>query len=141
MLPLLSLLFRSGAILLGAEVLRRCLRSSPAAQKHGLILLAFGLLLTWPLFSGILPSIPIFWPATSAPGGIEIRQTLRMAASASPSHRIIYVPIAIWLTGVLITVGPLLYGFMRIRQLRQRAMVPAGTPLNELLEESCSSLD
>src|SRR5271166_3977624 len=140
MLPLLSLLIRSGAILLGAEILRRCLRRSPAAQKHGLLLFAFGLLIAWPLFSGVLPSIPVFWPATAAQGEIEIRQTFRTVATSSPSHVVIYVPIAIWLAGVLITVGPFLYGLVRLRQLRHQARALTGTPLNELLEESCSSL-
>ncbi len=140
MLPLLSLLVRSGAILLGAEILRRCLRRSPAAQKHGLLLFAFGLLIAWPVLSGILPSIPVFWPATATHGEIEIRQTFRTVVSASPPHLIIYVPIAIWLTGVLITAGPLLYGFMRLRQLRLQAEILVGTPLNDLLEESCCSL-
>jgi TonB family protein len=140
MLPLLSLLVRSGAILLGAEILRRCLRRSPAAQKHGLLLFAFGLLIAWPLFSGILPSIPVFLPANAAQGEIEIRQTFRTVVSTAPSHFMIYIPIAIWLAGVLITVGPLLYGLIRLRQVRQQATTLAGTSLNELLEESCSSL-
>lgn len=60
MLPVLSLLVRSGAILLGAEILRRCLRRSPAAQKHGLLLFAFGLLIAWPLLSGICRRFPCF---------------------------------------------------------------------------------
>ncbi len=141
MLTLLSLLVRSGAILLGAEILRGCLRRSPAAQKHGLLLSAFGLLMAFPLLSGILPSIPLLWPATAARGEIEISQTFRTAVSSPPSPGIIYIPIAIWLAGVLITVAPLLYGFMRLRQLRQKAKVLAGTPLNDLLEESCRGLD
>jgi len=140
MLPLLSLLVRSGAILLGAEILRRCLRRSPATQKHSLLLFAFGLLIAWPLLSGILPSIPMFWPKNAAQGEIQIRQTFRMAAIASPSHAMIYLPIVIWLAGVLITVGPLLYGLIRLRHLRQQAKDLAGTPLNELLEESCRIL-
>jgi TonB family protein len=140
MLPLLSLLVRSGAILLGAEILRRCLRRSPAAQKHGLLLFAFGLLIAWPLLSGILPSIPVFWPAPAAQGEIEIRQTFRTVASVSRSHVLIYIPVAIWLAGVFVTVGPLLYGLIRLRRLRQQARLLAGAPLNELLAQSCSSL-
>lgn len=141
MLPLLSLLVRSGAILLGAEILRRCLRRSPAAQKHGLLLFAFGLLIAWPLFSGILPSIPVFWPATAAQGEVEIRQTFRsVVVSAPPSHVMIYVPIVIWLAGVVITIGPLLYGLVRLRQLRHQANILIAAPLNDMLEESCSSL-
>jgi TonB family protein len=140
MLLLLSLLTRTGAILLGAQILRRCFRGSSAAQKHGLLLFSFGLLIGWPLLSGILPSIPVLWPTADTHGEIEIRQTFRRVASVSPSAVAIYTPLAIWLAGVMMTAGPLVYGFFRLRRLRQRARILSGTGLNELLEESCGEM-
>lgn len=140
MWPLLALLVRSGAILLGAEMLRRYLRRSPAAQRHGLVLFAFALLFAWPLFSAILPSITVLWPSHAPNGEVEIGETFRMAGNADRPRVPIYLPIAIWMAGVLFTAGPLLYGFVRVRSLPRHAKRVAGTPLDGLLQESCRKL-
>ena len=141
MLPLLSLLVRSGAILLGAGDSAPV--PSPITRCSETRLASFRLWTVDRLAAALRHSAVnsrVLARQAATHGEIEIRQTFRTVVSASPPHLIIYVPIAIWLTGVLITAGPLLYGFMRLRQLRLQAEILVGTPLNDLLEESCCSL-
>lgn len=152
---IVSLLLRSGAVLLAAELLLRWLRRSPAAERHRLLLFTFALLIDWPLFSAVLPAVPLFWPAQGAHELIEIRETTRLLGSrVEPSLKIylLYAPIVVWAVGALIAAAPLLLGSLRVRQLRRQAKpidsLPAGSapegvgvPWRSLLEEMCRTLN
>jgi len=150
---IVSLLLRSGAVLLAAELLRRWLRRSPAAERHGLLLFAFVLLITWPLLSAVLPAVPLFWPAQGTHELIEIRETTRLLGSgAEPSLQIylVYAPFIVWLIGAVMVAAPLLLGSLRVRELRRRARpidaAPAGSaqgdvPWQSLLGEMCRTLN
>jgi TonB family protein len=150
---IVSLLLRSGAVLLAAEVLRRWLRRSPAAERHRLLLFAFVLLAVWPLLSGVLPAIPLFLPAQGTHESIEISQTTRLLGGrVEPSLRVylVYAPFMVWVVGAMIAAAPLLLGSLRIRELRRQAKpidsLAAGSAPNDaswrgLLEEMCRTLD
>src|SRR5580658_9790659 len=155
---IVSLLLRSGAVLLAAELLRRWLRRSPAAERHSLLLFAFALLIDWPLSSAILPAVPLFWPAPGTHELIEIRETTRLLGSrVEPSLQLylVYVPLIVWVVGALIAAAPLLLGSLRVRELRRKARpidslpgsasdgmsASEGTRWRSLLEEMCRSLN
>jgi len=150
---IVSLLLRSGAVLLAAELLRRWLRRSPAAERHGLLLFAFVLLIAWPLLSGILPAVPLSWPAQGTHELIEIRETTRLLGSRVEPRLpiyLVYVPFVVWLLGALMAATPLLLGCLRVRELRRRAKpidnvsagaAPGDVPWPSLLGEMCRTLN
>jgi TonB family protein len=131
LVPLLSLLIRSGVILLTAELLRRVLRGSPAARRHSVVLFGVALLINWPLFASIIPAIPVSWPAWFTPvrhaqSVVETSQTFRVITRSETAHLNAYWPVIVWALGALIAVAPFLIGACRLR-----LMVRHGKPVHD----------
>jgi TonB family protein len=143
--PLASLLIRSGVILLAAELLRRGLRGSPAARRHGIVLFALALLINWPLFAALLPAIPVTWPvswsatANQALGVVSVTQTFRPIEGGGPS-RFAWWPVAIWACGALITAAPFFVGLLRLRDMVRRSRPLRHQPLSNLVDRLCRDL-
>jgi TonB family protein len=145
LVPLLSLLIRSGVILLAAEVLRRALRGSPAARRHNVVLFAVALLIDWPLLASLIPAIPVSWPAWFAPirhaqGGVETSQTFRAIAGNESAHFNVYWPVIVWALGALITAAPFVIGALRLRRMVRSAKPVYDDALRRLVSDLSSEL-
>lgn len=147
MIPLASLLIRSGVILLAAEALRRGLGASPAARRHGVVLFALALVIDWPLFATILPAISVRWPELawlwwlgmgSAGGGrgmVTVSQSFRAAGRHAPTWVSTYWPVLAWAAGAAMTVTPFAIGALRVRGLARRAKPLEDGALHQLVIE------
>lgn len=146
MILFLSLLIRSGIILVAAELLRRGLRGSPAARRHSVVLFALALLIYWPLLAAFLPAVPLSWPAwwltgaSSAGSKIEITQTFRNITARQPARFLPYWPGMIWGLGALVRVTPYLIGAFRLRRIVRRAKPFGDERLMSLVSELCQQL-
>ncbi len=156
MIPLASLLIRSGVILLAAEVLRRGLRGSPAARRHSIVLFALALVVDWPLFATILPVFPIAWPGpesllasltwlgfgrvSGTQGAITISQTVRTVGGGGPRWFASHWPVLLWIAGVAFTLAPFVLGMVRVRGLAQRGKRVADEQLDQVMAELCALL-
>ncbi len=136
-----SLLIRSGLILAAAEVLRRCLRRSAPSDRHRIVLAAFALLLVWPLFSALLPEIPILlWMPGVNNGTVTIQQTIASLASDLPGNAAVNWPLAIWLGGILLALIPVAVGHINVRRLVRRATRLHDECWQDSLAEECSRM-
>ncbi|MDQ2774070.1 MAG: M56 family metallopeptidase [Acidobacteriota bacterium] len=137
-----SLLIRSGLILIAADVLRRFARQDSGKYRHRILLAAFALLLSWPLFSAVLPQIHVpLWPRTSTNGTVTFTQTIVSFDKALPQTIAVNWPLTIWLVGVLLSLVPVILDYVAVRRLIRRAIPLADAGWRDLLERTCASLD
>ena len=137
-----SLLVRSGLILAGAEVARRSMRHSAAADRHRILIAAFSLLLLWPLLSAVLPELPISLPLRGTGDGIvTVQQTVTsfLQSDVAP-HSSVSWALILWLCGAVLVLIPVAMGYRRIGRIARRATLLEDEQWQTLLTEECSRL-
>lgn len=140
-----SLLIRSAAIFIMAEILRRFPRKLAPADRHRILLAAFGLLLIWPFLSAVMPPIHLpLWPGLRLHDSVTVQQTTFVLERDTPVSDAFNWPVAIWLAGVLLALAPVLIGYLKVLRLA-RLGVPVGRPVtdntwHDLLETLCHQL-
>ncbi len=135
-----SLLLRSGLILIAAELLRRFSPRFSPAYRYRIVASGFVLLLLWPALSFVLPAIPLpVWPQ-AADGVVTVTQTARfLSPRILPSTHLNW-PLLIWSLGVLLSLLPLLFGYIRVRRMIAAASPIEGEDWRNLLAEECGRL-
>jgi hypothetical protein len=120
-----SLLIRSAAVLAAAEILRRFPRKSAPADRHRILLAAFGLLMMWPLFSAAMPEIHLpLWPHLRLHDSVTVQQAMFILQRDTPAPNVFNWPVIVWLTGVLLALAPLTIGYLNVLR-----MARGSTPL------------
>ena len=121
---------RSGFLLLTAEALRRLARSQTAAFRHALLFASLVLLACLPLLCVVLPEVAFPIPKghdSNAPS-VGVRYWSTALSSQSPQRSFEW-PILIWVSGIVLTLLPVLAGASSARRIASQA-----TPLKpELL--------
>jgi TonB family protein len=136
-----SLLIRSAIIFIAAEILRRFPRRFAPADRHRILLAAFGLLLIWPLLSSVMPPIHLpLWPRLRMHDTVTVQQTTFILQRDIPEANAFNWPIAIWLTGVLLALAPVLIGYVRVLRLARLGVPAQDSTLQDLLETLCNQL-
>jgi beta-lactamase regulating signal transducer with metallopeptidase domain len=130
-----QLLWRSALILAAGEVLRRLQAGRSAAFRHRLVLLSFILLAFLPIFSALLPEIPLSLAmATNKKASVTIRQTAFVAETQDRAGAKNWIRL-IWLAGVLIAFTPVTVGAISSKRIASRARRPKDAGWDELLTE------
>jgi TonB family protein len=140
-----DLLIRSAVIFGTAEILRRFPRKLTPADRHRILLAAFGLLLIWPFLSGVMPQIHLpLWPGLRVHDAVTVQQTMFVLERDAPLPNAFNWPIAIWMTGVFLALAPIFIGYLKVLRLARLGVpvgltVPDGT-WQDLLETLCNQL-
>ncbi len=117
----LQLLIRSTLVLAAALLLRHIYRKRDPAFRYRLILFAFALLAILPVLLVILPAINLpVWPTEHLQAGVTVRQRSYLLTSRQQPARANWV-LLIWLSGVALTISPMLRGALAARRLVRRA--------------------
>lgn len=136
-----SLLIRSAVIFVAAEILRRFPRTLAPADRHRILLAAFGLLLVWPLFSAVMPEIHVpLWPRLSIRDTVTIQQTTFILGRDAPPAGAFNWPIIIWVAGVLVALAPVVVGYLKVLRMARRAISLDTDTWNELRDALCRQL-
>jgi TonB family protein len=142
MLGLFANLFLRSALILGAGVLLCGLlvRLRPA-QRHGILLSAFVLLLVCPLFAAVLPEIVLpLWQGSPEKGSVTVQQ-LAVGRQAVPATRATLIsPLWLWLVFAGAALAPLLAAHLRVRALVRRAKPNQDAEWSALLNELCGQI-
>jgi TonB family protein len=133
-----GLLIRSAVILLAAEILRRFPRRSAPASRHRILLAAFGLVLIWPLLSAVIPEIHLpLWPRLDVRDMVTVQQTIHLWRRETPVAAVFHWPVAFWLTGVCLTLLPVIAGYLNVLKVASQAIPLRDSTWTNLLEELC----
>jgi TonB family protein len=136
-----SLLIRSAVILVGAEMLGRFPRKLGPADRHRILFAAFGLLLIWPLFSAAIPEIHVpLWQYLSIRDTVTIQQTNLILSRDVRPHSSFNWPLLIWMAGLLLTLAPVVFGYLNVLRMARRAIPLANDSWNELRNSLCMQL-
>jgi TonB family protein len=136
-----SLLIRSGLILVAADAFRRFSRQDAGRHRHRILLAGFALLLSWPLFSAVLPQIHVpVWPHSAGNGTVTFRQTIVSFDKALPQTIAVNWPLTIWLAGVLLSLVPVILDYLAVRRLIRRAIPLVNAGWRDLLGQECAML-
>ncbi len=131
-------LLRSTALLLAGALLLRFSKTRTAAFRHALLLSVAVLLGLLPLLSILCPAIhlPLPTPAHSLQAIVTVQELSSIVASQPLPHAF-HWPVAIWLTGLAVTLISLSAGALSAWRLaRQAVPVPAS-----IVSESLLSID
>jgi TonB family protein len=130
-----QLLWRSTLILGAGEILRRFQAHRSAAFRHRLVLLSFVLLVFLPIFSSLLPEIPLpLGIVTDEKDSVTTRQAVFAIELQHRSHPVNWI-LLIWIAGGLIAITPVVTGMFSSKKIVNRARRPDGADWNELLIE------
>ena len=137
----IGLLIHSAAILAAADMLGRIPRRLSPARRHQLLLVGFGLLLIWPLFSAIVPAITVpLWPTGRTHDSVTVQQTFFITRTPAAAPYVLNWPAVIWITGILLALAPIALSYFNVLRLARRAVRLNDDPANHLLQELCSEL-
>lgn len=137
-------LFVKSAVILGSgEAFRRGYQRAPAACRHGILLVALGLLALLPLLSPLLP--PLHLPVLPSPGRLVAVSTetatflvAHRTRSGAPDRTTNW-PLLIWAGGALLALGPVIVGSIVLARMDRRA-VPLRDPAWTDLARELSSM-
>jgi TonB family protein len=136
-----SLFLRSAVILGAAELLCRFPGKRDPVYRHRIVLVAFGLLLVWPLFSAVIPEINLpLWPHLPMHGTVTVQTTI-IPGRSTPAPQVFNWPVLIWATGVFLALAPVLIGYLNVLRMARRAVPLADDRWNALLEDLCGQLN
>lgn len=128
-----ELLLRSGIVLAMAGVLCGLFAAAPANLRHRLWLLAFAVLLLWPVLPLVLPEVIIpIMPASSADGSVTV-ETRLLTRSPVPSRIALSFPVLLWMSGTALFLVRLAVGHL-VAELTARRAKPLAN--SALLEEA-----
>ncbi len=136
-----SLLIRSAVVLIAAEILRRFPRKSAPADRHRILLAAFGLLMIWPLFAAVMPVIHLpLWPHLRVADSITVQQTIFILQRDMPAPNVLNWPVIVWLTGVLLALTPVTVGYLNVLRMARQAAPLVNASWKDLLQALCKQL-
>ncbi len=135
----LQLLLRSALVLAAGEGLRRVNKERKPVFRHGLLLSTFACLAMLPVFSILLPGIPLpAWPGSNAHASVTVEQVSFVAGRQAASQPVNW-PLLIWLVGAAIAAIPIVAGIFSAWRLMRRATPLHDAAWQDLLRELCSS--
>ena len=152
MITVTDVVFDTSAILLLALIAMPLLRKGTAALRHWVLAAALLCAALAPLAETVLPAwtppmpitleeLPIAWSAPSAAGSI-----VRVSDAATPQPSVNTPPlgrnwsltdliVAIWMTGIAVSIGMLALGMVRLWQLTRRATSPTDVRWIHIVEQ------
>jgi TonB family protein len=134
-----SVFIRSGLIMAAAAALRS-LSPNSGAYRHRILACAFAFLLLWPVFSAVLPEIPLsVWPFRSE-AIVTVTQTVRAVGTPQTSPSGTHWAALAWLFGVLASLSPLLAGCIRVYRITRAARPIEAPHWHAILKRECDRL-
>ena len=134
----LNLFLRSAIICLAACTLRCLLPRYAARERHAVLFASFLLLLFWPLLALFLPELDVALPSNAPPDGSVTVQEFLFVSVHPVQATFAYLPVALWLFGVTLSLLPLLLGYPKALSITRQAN-PLNYPLaDELLSSLCA---
>ena len=134
-----GLFIRPGLIMLSAAVLRLVSPNS-GAYRHRILASAFAFLLFWPLLSAALPEIPISILVFRSDAVVTVTQTVRSLGNAQTSGSAVQWLVPVWLLGVLVSLSPLIIGYLRLRCITRTAEAIEAPDWQAILKRECERL-
>ena len=135
-----SLFIRSGLIMAAAAALRS-LSPRSGAYRHRILACGFGFLLLWPVFSAALPEIPIPIPSFGTEAIVTVTQTVRPFGNPQTGRSgMHWAAVLAWLLGVLVSLSPLLTGYLRVHRLRHTGRPIDAPDWLAMLKRGCDRL-
>jgi TonB family protein len=135
----LNLFLRSAVICLAAALLRRLFPQYAARERHAILFAGFLLLLFWPLLAFVLPEVAVALPAgASADGSVTVQQSMFVSVHPLQPSNLVYLPVALWLLGVALSLLPLLLGYLKALSITRRARPLDHPAADQLLSSLCA---